>query len=41
VHRLIPRTQEELLHPVFDFARREAGDVMRRPAKGGLALMPD
>jgi putative hemolysin len=25
---VIPRAQEELLHNVFDFARREAGDVM-------------
>jgi putative hemolysin len=25
---VIPRAQEELLHGVFDFARREAGDVM-------------
>jgi putative hemolysin len=28
VSGVIPRAQEELLHNVFDFARREAGDVM-------------
>ena len=28
VSGIIPRAQEELLHNVFDFARREAGDVM-------------
>jgi putative hemolysin len=25
---VIPRAQEELLHNVFDFAEREAGDIM-------------
>ncbi len=37
---VIPRAQEELLHNVFDFAGREARDVMvprprRRLARGG------
>ena len=30
---VIPRAQEELLHNVFDFARREARDVMVAPPR--------